>query len=219
VRPRLGRVALALGAVSVLAALTGCASSATFGADEYGAEIDVAERFFAALEEGNTATALSLTTGELGIRPDVATATGLYADADDRPRDASIVSAVEVGESSVYVDVDFTLGGDQRSAKLEFDRSASEPLITGWLFSSLPVAAHAEPGELIISDDVSVDLGDEAFDLVLLPGRYDFRYEGPGRAAGESFTLDFPFESQEMSDALPDGIDIPFASLEIDQSE
>jgi hypothetical protein len=216
---RAARVAASLSAASALLALAGCASAAPFGADEYGAEMQVAQRFFAALEEGNTATALSLTTGDLGIRPDIATATALYADEDDRPQDATIVSAVEVGESSVYVDVDFTLGGDERSAQLEFDRTGPEPLISGWLFAALPVAAHAQPGELIISDDVEVALGDEPFDLVLLPGRYDFRYEGPGRADGETFTLDFPFEREQMNDLLPDGVSIPAASLEIDQAE
>ncbi|WP_307215828.1 hypothetical protein [Microbacterium sp. SORGH_AS_0888] len=210
-----------IGAVGlVVALLAGCGPEAPYGSDAYSAEIDVARQFMSALERGAASSALALTTGDLGIRPDAATDV-FYEKAEARPTKATIVSAVETSDTEVYVDVRFQLAGDDREIKLGFLRGQSSPRITGWLFQGMSVAGYTgegTPGNLVVSDDVAYPFARDSQQIVLLPGRYSFHYEGSGPVAGKSFPVDFPYQYQQLEPDLPAGLSISYTSLTVDDA-
>ena len=213
------RIVAGIALAGVVAALmTGCAAEAPYGADEYAAEMDVARQFMAALEDGSTATALKLTTGDLGIPLD-ATTDVFYESAEARPAHAKIVSAVATSDTVVHVDVDFQLAGDDRDIALAFTRGQASPRISGWLFQGLEIAPHPTGGSIEISDRVKLPLGRDSVQIALLPGRYSFRYDGDGRAAGKRFSVDFPYHSQQLEPNLPAGMSIPYSGLTIDEPD
>lgn len=217
---RLRAVGLLGAAGLIVSLLTGCSPEPPYGSDKYSAEMDVARRFMSALEDGAASSAVALTTGDLGIRLD-ATTDRFYESAVARPSKSTIVSAVETSDTEVYVDVRFQLAGDDRDVKLGFTRGQSSPRIGGWLFQGMSVAGHTgseSPGSLVISDRLDYPIGRDMQQIVLLPGRYSFHYQGSGPAAGKSFPVGFPYHDDELAPHLPHGLSVSHGSLTVDDA-
>lgn len=201
-------VALAL-AVPLLA--SGCAAGQSV---DFGSERKVVADFFGLLESGETSGIAAIITEDSALASAVLDS-DFYASTTDRPADAEVVAATASEPGSVFVTVEYSLGGDDRDIKVEVVESDGDPKIAGWLHETLSIDPMRAPGAWQVNGTLSAGEAEEQTQLVALPGIYSFEYvdpQGLGTVDPDgqpttAFEVEFPVEGGQLTAAVPPGVD------------
>ena len=173
----------------------------------------VVSEFFDLLESGDTSGIAALITDDSALSSAVLDE-DFYAAAADRPTDAKIVAATELEPGSVYVTVEYSVGGDDRDIKVEVVGSGGDSEIAGWLHDTLSIDPLRAPGAWQVNGTLSTGAADEETQFVALPGIYDFEYVDPQAlgtvdpdgGASSAFPVEFPVEGGQLTAAAPAGV-------------
>jgi hypothetical protein len=201
-------VALVL-AVPLLA--SGCAAGSS---DDFGSERKVVAEFFELLASGETSGIAALITDDSALISAVLD-DDFYAAATDRPADAKVVAATASEPGSVFVTVEYSVGGDDRDIKVEVVGSDGDPKIAGWLHETLSIDPMRAPGVWEVNGTLSTGETEEETQFVALPGVYEFEYVDPqglgtvdpDGEATSSFAVEFPVERGQLTATVPPGVE------------
>ncbi|MFJ4253943.1 hypothetical protein [Microbacterium sp. NPDC090003] len=207
--------ALAFAAASVLA-LAGCTANADVDSPgEVAASTAVIEEFFAHLEAGETTEAAAMTEIDFpreSLDEDFYTASGVT------PSDLKVVETTGDDSYAVTATVEFVLDDPDRpaTAKLKVTNTDGERTI-GWEYSTYSVIMPGSPGRIVVNDELEFAQSDDAQELILLPGLYDFEYvDRTGTThldpdGTNEFRLAFPVPGPILD--LPYDVNVTAASL------
>ena len=170
--------------------------------------------FFDLLASGETSGVAALITDDSALTSAVLD-DDFYASATERPTDAKIVAAMELDPGSVYVTVEYSMAGDDRDIKVEVVESDGDPKIAGWLHETLSIDPMRAPGAWEVNGTLSTGETEVETQFVALPGVYEFEYVDPqglgtvdpDGEATNSFAVEFPVESGQLTEAVPPGVE------------
>ncbi|WP_167494119.1 hypothetical protein [Microbacterium hydrothermale] len=195
--------------VPLVVGLVACSGGPDAGG-EFSAERKTVDAFMNALQNGDAQQASTYLADRSSFPADALT-DDFYSSAVERPQDARISVATE-NQGTVYVQVDYRLGSDDRELDLVM-AGGDRPLIAGWSGTPTILRSAAGAGRVTVSDTLEIEVGTAASYTSLLPGRYSVSYTGAGSAVGP-FELDFPVTAPESDTPLPTGVSFAGGALE-----
>lgn len=194
--------------ISLAFGLVACSGGPDAGG-EFSAERKTVEAFMTALENGEAQQASTYLADRSSFPADALT-DDFYSSAVERPRDARISVATE-NQGTVYVQVDYRLGSDDRELDLVM-AGGDRPLIAGWSGTPTILRSAAGDGRVTVSDALTIEVGTAASYASLLPGRYSVSYTGTGGTVGP-FDLDAPVTRADSGAHLPSGVSFAGGAL------